>query len=84
MRIETTRSAVAFRLEHAAGYHRSDADLLAQLVPLALAAIERGEPVAVALRPNRRRAPARASCAGRDRSGWLYSHSAELGCADAT
>ncbi|HET6258604.1 ATP-binding protein [Pseudonocardia sp.] len=51
MRIETTRSAVAFRLEHAVGYHRSDADLLAQLVPLAAAAIERGEPVAVALRP---------------------------------
>jgi anti-sigma regulatory factor (Ser/Thr protein kinase) len=51
MRIETTRSAVAIRLEHAAGYHRSDADLLAQLVPLAAAGLERGEPVAVALRP---------------------------------
>jgi anti-sigma regulatory factor (Ser/Thr protein kinase) len=56
MRIETTRSAVGVRLEHAAGYHRSDADLLAQLVALAVAGFERGEPVALALRPRTERA----------------------------
>lgn len=56
MRIETTRSVVAVRLQHGVGYHDSDADLLAQLVPLATAALERGEPVAVALRPSTEKA----------------------------
>ena len=56
MRIETTRSAVAVRLEHAVGYFSSDAELLAQVVPLALAGLERGEPVALALRPRTLRA----------------------------
>jgi anti-sigma regulatory factor (Ser/Thr protein kinase) len=56
MRIETTRSAVAVRLEHAVGYYGSDTDLLAQLVPLAVAGLERGDPVALALRPRTERA----------------------------
>jgi anti-sigma regulatory factor (Ser/Thr protein kinase) len=51
MRIETTRSANAVRLEHAAAFHRSAANLLDQLVPLAEAALRRNEPVATALRP---------------------------------
>jgi anti-sigma regulatory factor (Ser/Thr protein kinase) len=51
MKIETTRSSTAVRLEHAAGFHSSDADLLAQLVPLAQACLDRGERLAVALRP---------------------------------
>jgi anti-sigma regulatory factor (Ser/Thr protein kinase) len=51
MRIETTRSAAAVRLRHAAGFHGSDSDLLAQLVPLADAALAAGEAVALALRP---------------------------------
>jgi anti-sigma regulatory factor (Ser/Thr protein kinase) len=51
MRIETTRSAAAVRLQHAAGFHGSDADLLAQLVPLATTALHNGEAVALALRP---------------------------------
>src|SRR5690606_15230348 len=38
-------------LEHAAGFHGSDADLLEKLVPLTEAALGRGEPVATALRP---------------------------------
>jgi anti-sigma regulatory factor (Ser/Thr protein kinase) len=51
MRIETTRSAAAVRLQHTAGFHGSDADLLTQLVPLADAALAAGEAVALALRP---------------------------------
>jgi anti-sigma regulatory factor (Ser/Thr protein kinase) len=51
VRIETTRSSVAVQLRHAAGFHSCDADLLGQLVPLVTAALERCEPVAVALRP---------------------------------
>ncbi|WP_219417515.1 ATP-binding protein [Pseudonocardia nigra] len=49
MRIETTRSAAAVRLRHAAAFHGSPDDLLAQLVPLVTAALERGEPVAAAV-----------------------------------
>ena len=48
MRIETTRSANAVRLEHAAGFHGSAADLLDQLVPLAEQALRREEPLAIA------------------------------------
>jgi anti-sigma regulatory factor (Ser/Thr protein kinase) len=51
MRIETTRSANAVRLEHAAGFHGSTAELLDQLVPLAEQAIDRDEPLAIALQP---------------------------------
>lgn len=51
MRIETTRSARSVQLRHAAGFHRSADDLMAQLVPLVVAGLSRGEPVAVALRP---------------------------------
>jgi anti-sigma regulatory factor (Ser/Thr protein kinase) len=56
MRIETTRSANAVRLEHAAGFHGSASDLLEQLVPLAELASERGEPLATALQPATERA----------------------------
>jgi anti-sigma regulatory factor (Ser/Thr protein kinase) len=51
MRIETTRSANAVRLEHAAGFHASAADLVDQLVPLTAQALERDEPLATALQP---------------------------------
>jgi len=51
VKIETTRSAQSVRLQHAVGFYRSDTDLLAQLVPLVTAGLERGQPVAVALRP---------------------------------
>jgi anti-sigma regulatory factor (Ser/Thr protein kinase) len=50
VRIETTRSAAAVRLEHAVAFHSGADDLLAQLVPLAGAALERGEQLAVSLR----------------------------------
>jgi anti-sigma regulatory factor (Ser/Thr protein kinase) len=51
MRIETTRSANAVRLEHAAGFHDSAVNLLDQLVPLVRQTVERGEPLAIALQP---------------------------------
>ncbi|HYH31418.1 MAG TPA: ATP-binding protein, partial [Pseudonocardia sp.] len=51
MRIETTRSAGALRLEHAAGFHATAAHLRQLLAPLADAAVARGEPLAVALEP---------------------------------
>ena len=51
MRIETTRSAATVRLQHAAGFYGSDADLLERLVPLAEAALSADEAVALALRP---------------------------------
>ena len=56
MRIETTRSANAVRLEHAACFHGSHADLLDQLVPLAEAALARDEPLVTALQPETERA----------------------------
>jgi anti-sigma regulatory factor (Ser/Thr protein kinase) len=56
MRIETTRSANAVRLEHAAAFHGSTTELLDQLVPLAEQALERDEPLAIALRPATERA----------------------------
>jgi anti-sigma regulatory factor (Ser/Thr protein kinase) len=51
VRIETTRSAAAVRLQHAAAFHSSDTDLLSRLAPLADAAVAAGEAVALALRP---------------------------------
>jgi anti-sigma regulatory factor (Ser/Thr protein kinase) len=56
MRIETTRSANALRMEHAAGFHGSATDLLDQLVPLAEQALDRAEPLATALQPDTERA----------------------------
>ena len=56
MRIETTRSANAVRLEHAAGFHGSAADLLDQLAPLVVQAVERDDPLAIALQPATERA----------------------------
>src|SRR5207244_7162035 len=56
MRIETTRSANAVRLEHAAGFHASEGHLVDQLVPLAEQALERGESLAIALQPATERA----------------------------
>jgi anti-sigma regulatory factor (Ser/Thr protein kinase) len=51
MRIETTRSASAVRLEHAAAFHGSRAELLVELVPIADAALGRGERLATVLQP---------------------------------
>jgi anti-sigma regulatory factor (Ser/Thr protein kinase) len=56
LRIETTRSANAVRLEHAACFHGSHADLLDQLAPLAEAALARDESLATALQPETQRA----------------------------
>jgi anti-sigma regulatory factor (Ser/Thr protein kinase) len=52
VRIETTRLSAAVRLEHAAAFYSSDRHLLDQLVPLALAGLDRGEQLAVSLRPS--------------------------------
>jgi anti-sigma regulatory factor (Ser/Thr protein kinase) len=56
MRIETTRSANAVRMEHAAAFHASSADLLDQLAPIVQQALERHEPLAIALQPDTERA----------------------------
>jgi anti-sigma regulatory factor (Ser/Thr protein kinase) len=56
MRIETTRSTHAVRLEHAAAFHDSAAELLDQLVPIAEQALKRDEPLATALQPATERA----------------------------
>lgn len=56
MRIETTRGATAIRLRHAAGFYSSTEDLVSQAAPIVAAALERGEPVAVAIRRDTRRA----------------------------
>lgn len=56
MRIETTRGAMAIRLRHAAGFYSSTDHLISQAAPIVVAALERGEPVAVAIRPRTERA----------------------------
>lgn len=56
MQITSTRAGDAVRLRHTAGFHRSDADLLAQLTPIVLAAMVRDRPVASALRPETEKA----------------------------
>lgn len=52
MKITATPSSGPPHLQHSAGYHSSPADLLAQLVALAEAALGRGEPLALALHPD--------------------------------
>jgi anti-sigma regulatory factor (Ser/Thr protein kinase) len=56
MRVETTRSAAAVRLEHAAAFHAGARDLMDKLTPVADAALARDEPLAVALDPSTERA----------------------------
>ncbi|MHA6625174.1 ATP-binding protein [Pseudonocardia sichuanensis] len=51
MKVETTRSAAAVRLEHAVCFRARGADPVGQLGPLAAAALDRGERIAVALAP---------------------------------
>jgi anti-sigma regulatory factor (Ser/Thr protein kinase) len=51
VKVQTTRSAQSVRLRHAAGFHDSHPDLIAQLEPLVGAARDRGEPVALIVRP---------------------------------
>ncbi len=51
MKVQTTRSAQSVRLRHAAGFHDSHQDLIDQLEPLVSAGLERGEPVAMVVRP---------------------------------
>ena len=51
MRVETTRVATPVRLRHACGVFSSSAELVTQLLPVVSAALERGEPVALAVRP---------------------------------
>jgi len=52
VKVETTRTAVSVRLQHAAGFHSSVAHLHSQLFPLVQAGLERGGPVAVAVSPD--------------------------------
>ncbi|MHA6794638.1 ATP-binding protein [Pseudonocardia bannensis] len=56
MRVETTRVATPVRLRHAVGFHSSTDDLVGQMVPLVTAALDRGEPVALAVGPTTERA----------------------------
>lgn len=56
MRIETTRGATAIRLRHAAGFYSSTDHLVSQAAPIVAAALGRGEPVAVAIRPGTHKA----------------------------
>lgn len=51
MRIETTRRAAAVRLQHAAGFFATPEDLVEQALPIVAGAVERREPVALAVRP---------------------------------
>ncbi|MGH3565727.1 MAG: ATP-binding protein [Pseudonocardia sp.] len=75
MRIETTCGATAIRLRHAAGFYSSTDHLVSQAAPIVAAALERGEPVAVAIRPDTERALADAvGCsAGLVGFGWWDS-----------
>ncbi|MFC4947837.1 ATP-binding protein [Pseudonocardia sp. GCM10023141] len=52
MKVETTRTAVAVRLQHSAAFHSSVGHLHQQLIPLVRSGLERGGPVAVALSPD--------------------------------
>lgn len=51
MRVENTRASATTRLRHTAGFYTSDDDLLRQLIPVVRAGLERGDPVAVSVRP---------------------------------
>ena len=51
MRVETTRTAGLVRLRHGVGFTASPDDVVAQARPLLAAARDRGEPVALAVRP---------------------------------
>lgn len=51
MIVETTRTSVPVRLQHVAGFFAAREHLLRQLVPLVESALQRGEPVAVAVSP---------------------------------
>ena len=52
MRIETTRSAAAVRLEHAACFHATGDDLAERMASLADAALQRDERLATAMAPD--------------------------------
>jgi anti-sigma regulatory factor (Ser/Thr protein kinase) len=51
VKVENTRTPLP-RLGHAVGFYDSDAELLGRLIPVVTAGLERGEPVAVAVRPS--------------------------------
>jgi anti-sigma regulatory factor (Ser/Thr protein kinase) len=51
VRIEARLRPVRVRFQHAVGFFDDQADLLQQAVPVAQAALARGEPVGIALRP---------------------------------
>jgi anti-sigma regulatory factor (Ser/Thr protein kinase) len=51
VKVENTREPQP-RMTHAVGFHSSRDNLLAQLLPLVTAGLERGEPVAVAVQPS--------------------------------
>ena len=51
MKVQTTRGSQAVQLNHAAGFYDAHSALIGQLAPLATAAVERGEPVAIGVRP---------------------------------
>ncbi len=60
MRITSTPEAT--RLRHGVAFHDTETELLAQLVPVVTAALDAGEPVALALRPTTEKALRAASC----------------------
>jgi anti-sigma regulatory factor (Ser/Thr protein kinase) len=51
VKVQATRGADAVRLCHTAGFYGSHPALIAQIEPLAVAALDRGEPVVVGVRP---------------------------------
>ncbi|WP_214406647.1 ATP-binding protein [Pseudonocardia lacus] len=52
MRVENTRSGRWVRLQHAAAFHRSTADLLDQVLPMITDGLRAGTPVALSVNPS--------------------------------
>lgn len=52
MKVESTRAGQHGRFQHAVGFFADDGDLVRQAAPLVRAALSRGEPVGLAMRPS--------------------------------
>ncbi|MCY7342281.1 MAG: sensor histidine kinase [Pseudonocardia sp.] len=52
MKVQSTRTSVSQGLRHTAAFYSGPFDLFQQLIPLVRAGLERGEPVAVSVRPS--------------------------------
>jgi len=77
MKITATASSGPPRLQHSAGYHSSRAHLLEQLLPLAEAALGRGETLALAVHPDTD--GALRAALGRDADVHTLGHPADVG-----